>query len=77
MMNYFTTEQLTTAQIKQRANDKLYAEMFFSKQRIERYTAVLKGDLFSKVDNDCNLKMLSAERNNLDTLEFISSKINN
>mgnify|MGYP003664041240 CR=1 FL=1 len=72
-----TTEQLTNAQVEQRAKDKLYAEMFFSKQRIERYIAVLKGDLFSKVDNETNLKMLTSERNNLETLEFINSKINN
>ena len=74
-MNYFNTEELSPLQIKQRAKDKIYAEMFFSKQRIERYKAVLNGDLFSKVDNETNFKMLQAEKNNLDTLEFINNKI--
>ncbi len=70
-----TTDKLNLSQIKQRAFDKLYAQMFFSKQRIEEHIAVLKGDLFSKVDNDITLKMLESERNNLDTLEFINNQL--
>tara|TARA_B110000211_G_C13981897_1_gene509790 strand:- start:508 stop:732 length:225 start_codon:yes stop_codon:yes gene_type:complete len=70
-----TTNKLNLTQIKQRAFDKLYAKMFFSKQRIEEYIAVLKGDLFSKVDNDITLKMLESERNNLETLEFINNQL--
>ena len=70
-----TTNKLNLTQIKQRAFDKLYAKMFFSKQRIEEYIAVLKGALFSKVDNDITLKMLESERNNLETLEFINNQL--
>jgi len=69
--------QLNRAQLNERASNKLEAQLFFAHKELQEIELEIEGVIPSTLDNDQLRKIHSSQRNEIQTLTYIFSLIEN